>query len=217
MSTASVIGNIALWYFLPPFLSTSLLSVIYAILPAFRPLVYSHSTPSQITHANQRAYLHNRNARIFLVSLYLLFTLINTYSSQEQHFYTLLGLPRELVERDGATVVKSHWRGLARRYHPDKVGKDGEPFFVALRRAVETLEDESRRWGYERFGVDSIAWEGVADKRGFLMRGLASSGMFYLVTTISVVFLSSLQKGEGAIQFVSSFSHPLVIFPSDAV
>jgi hypothetical protein len=199
----SVIGNIALWYFLPPFLASSLLSVIYALIPTFRPLVYPNSTPQQVSAANARAYSHSRNARIFLVSSYLLYTLITTYSAQDEHFYTVLGLPRAMVERQGATVVKSHWRRLARIYHPDKVGQAGAPYFVILRRAVETLEDETKRWGYERFGVDSIGWEKLEDKRAYLMRGCLASGMFYAVTTVSVVILSSFQKGEGSIQFVS--------------
>lgn len=207
-SSASHVISIVLWYFLPPFLSSYLLKSFYHFYPELRPTVTVNSPPSIVKFQNARAQSHSNNARIFLVSCYLLYTLLSTYFLQStkasQNLYSVIGLPRHVVEAEGVGAIKSHWRRLARVYHPDKIGKAGEPYFITLRSAVETLEDDTKRWAYERFGAESTTWDKLIAKKEYLVRGVTMSATFYAVTVTSVMGLSVVQKHEGSVQFVRS-------------
>lgn len=65
-------------------------------------------------------------------------------------FYELLGCARDA---DGATI-KSSYRKLAMKYHPDKNGgcKDAEGRFKAVSEAYEVLKDPQKRAAYDRYG-----------------------------------------------------------------
>jgi len=68
----------------------------------------------------------------------------------EVDFYELLEVERDA---DDATI-KSAYRKLAMKYHPDKNGgcKDHEAKFKAVSQAYECLKDPQKRAAYDRFG-----------------------------------------------------------------
>ena len=70
----------------------------------------------------------------------------------EVDFYELLEVERDA---DDATI-KSAYRKLAMKYHPDKNGgcKDHEAKFKAVSQAYECLKDPQKRAAYDRFGQD---------------------------------------------------------------
>jgi DnaJ-class molecular chaperone len=60
-------------------------------------------------------------------------------------YYTVLGIPRDANE----FAIRSAYRVLARRYHPDSgIGSSTEKFREAVE-AYETLIDPGRRQGYD--------------------------------------------------------------------
>lgn len=203
------------WAFLPALLSRFLLTTYYRLLPSSRPTISPTSPPAEIAHQNSRAQAHSRNARVLLIGLYLAYTILSTYFAQSQgtarNFYTLLGINRTVVENEGAQAVKSHWRKLARLYHPDKIGKAGEQYFVELRRGVECLEDEGKRWAYERFGPVVLEWGKMKGNREWLVRGAYQSVVFYVFAFLSIWLLSIVRKEERANGFVRpSLPRPVV-------
>src|SRR5690606_35919253 len=68
----------------------------------------------------------------------------------ETDFYELLGVSRDA---DGATI-KSAYRKLAMKYHPDSNQgcKENEAKFKAISVAYDCLKDPQKRADYDRFG-----------------------------------------------------------------
>jgi hypothetical protein len=211
--------SLVCWSFAPSFLSNFLLSLFYRLFPSHRPTVPSTASPAQLAYENARAQKHARNARVVLIAAYLVWTVASTYLEQgrpsSQNFYTLLGLPRAIVESGGASAVKSHWRKLARLHHPDKVGKQGEQYFVELRRGVEVLENEgAKRWAYERLGRVVLEWK-LVTHREFLVRGAQQSAVFYVFALGSIIAISFFRKEERAHSYVRLFISALLSLARD--
>ncbi|BGO96618.1 Chaperone DNAJ [Rhodotorula toruloides ATCC 204091] len=194
------------WSMIPSFLTSAILTLFYRFFPSSRPTVPPRAAPQHVAAANARAQRHYRRVRITLIAAYLAYSVLSIYWSQargaEQNYYTLLDLSRDLVDRDGASVVKSHWRRLARVYHPDKVGKEGEAFFVLLRRGVEVLEDENKRLAYERFGPGVQEWgDKLVTKREFLAKGTLYAGIFWGFAFGSIAVFTFFRKSERRYNF----------------
>jgi molecular chaperone DnaJ len=93
--------------------------------------------------------------------------------STEVDYYELLGCERTA---DDATI-KSAYRKLAIKYHPDKNGgcKDHEAKFKAISEAYDCLKDPQKRAAYDRFGhaafknggAGASGFGGGADFNGF--------------------------------------------------
>ncbi|MBN8849760.1 MAG: DnaJ domain-containing protein, partial [Sphingomonas sp.] len=68
----------------------------------------------------------------------------------EVDYYELL----EVERGADATTIKSAYRKLAMKYHPDKNGgcKENEAKFKAVSEAYDCLKDPQKRAAYDRFG-----------------------------------------------------------------
>lgn len=68
----------------------------------------------------------------------------------EVDYYELLGCERTADE----ATIKSAYRKLAMKYHPDKNGgcKEAEAKFKAVSEAYDVLKDPQKRAAYDRFG-----------------------------------------------------------------
>ena len=68
----------------------------------------------------------------------------------EIDYYELL----EVERTADASVLKSAYRKMAMKYHPDKTGgcTDSEAKFKAVSEAYEVLKDPQKRAAYDRFG-----------------------------------------------------------------
>ena len=77
----------------------------------------------------------------------------------EVDYYELLECERGA---DDATL-KSSYRKLAMKYHPDKNGgcKDHEAKFKAISEAYEVLKDPQKRAAYDRFGHEAFEQAGA--------------------------------------------------------
>ncbi|GAA5899989.1 hypothetical protein JCM6882_007019 [Rhodosporidiobolus microsporus] len=201
------ITSILLWTFLPSLLTSFTLSLFYRLFPRVRPTVTPRSSPAQVGAANARAESHHRRARVALLSAYFAYSIASVFWAQgrpaQANYYALLGLPREVVEADGAAAVKKHWKKLARVYHPDKVGSSGEALFVEMKKAVDVLQDEGKRWAYERFGPGVTSWGGgkLVTHREFLKTGVMHAVVFWGSVFLSIVALTFFRKGERRYNF----------------
>lgn len=65
------------------------------------------------------------------------------------NYYELLGVEPTAEEN----VLKIAFRQFARKYHPDRVGPQGETMFIEVRDAFEALKNPVTRYAYDRFGV----------------------------------------------------------------
>lgn len=140
---------------MPPTLTNVLLRAIYSAVPTLRPTIGPNASREDIVAANRLAQTHARWAQATVVGGYLLYSMAASVATALAfpNFFVLLDLdPRTVPEADEAfeASLKSAWRKLVRRAHPDVVGSQGENAFVAMRTAYETLGDPIKRDAYER-------------------------------------------------------------------
>jgi curved DNA-binding protein len=88
-------------------------------------------------------------------------------------YYEILGVDRGASEDD----IRSAYRKLARRYHPD-VNKDpgAEDQFKEISEAYEVLRDAEKRERYDRLGANWKAGDDVSGASGFRRSGGGEGG-----------------------------------------
>lgn len=139
---------------------------------------------------------HRRRIHILVVSLYLAYTIYEAdYELQRaSSFYADLSVPLDATERE----IKSRFRRLAALYHPDKAGPSGadaasvNAYFVHLKTAADTLSDPARRFAYERFGPDVVAWQHCATVKDYVARGVQILVPYYAVAAVAMYGLGLL-------------------------
>ncbi|ORY64971.1 uncharacterized protein BCR38DRAFT_342083 [Pseudomassariella vexata] len=127
------------------------------------------------TPGTPRFLEHRRRIHIFVVSLYLLYTIYEAdYELQRSSsYYADLGVPFSAT----ASEIKSRFRRLAALHHPDKAGSgngvdnNNGDFFMHLKTASDVLIDPAKRFAYERFGPDVVDWRHCVTIRDFVLRG----------------------------------------------
>jgi hypothetical protein len=139
---------------------------------------------------------HHRRIRVFVLSLYLLYTLAQALYDIRLagDFYTLLGVTPWASERE----VKSRFRKLAARYHPDKLHENGQPFpgadqvFVQFKLAHDTILDPAKRFAYDRFGpvIVQVQQPGLKTIRDYVYAGIRSKAPEYLSNAGLLVLLN---------------------------
>ena len=71
-------------------------------------------------------------------------------------YYGVLGLSKKATQKE----IKSAYRKLALKYHPDKVGEDekekAEEIFVRVSEAYAILSDEDKRKVYDKYGKNGL-------------------------------------------------------------
>lgn len=141
---------------------------------------------------------HRRRIHIFVLSLYLLYTLVQTLYDIRLvgDFYTVLSITSSSSDRE----IKAKFRRLAARFHPDKLrqgsdgmsGLDAEATFVHLKLAHDVLLDPAKRFAYDRFGpgVVRVHQEGLKTIRDYVFAGLRSVAPEYAKGALLLVLLN---------------------------
>jgi len=85
-------------------------------------------------------------------------------ASEKRDYYEVLGVPRGA----GKDAIRSAYRGLARKYHPD-VNKDpsAESRFKEVNEAYQVLSDDRKRVLYDQYGHAGLGHEDLGGFGGF--------------------------------------------------
>lgn len=102
-------------------------------------------------------------------------------------------MPLDAADRD----IKSRFRRLAAMHHPDKAGAaagfgDSASWFMHLKLASDTLQDAAKRFAYERFGPNAVAWQKCVTIRDFVSRGLLSSILPHYAVAAATIYVLGL-------------------------
>lgn len=109
-------------------------------------------------------------------------------------FYTILGVTPWSSERE----IRSRFRRLAAKYHPDKLHENGQAFpgagdvFVQYKLAHDTILDPIKRFAYDRFGPSIVQLQhpGLRTIRDYVYVGLRSKIPEYVMSAVSLIVLN---------------------------
>ncbi|KAK2736424.1 hypothetical protein FQN57_000757 [Myotisia sp. PD_48] len=179
------------WAFLPQYATSFIQSLFYRItIRAGDP----HPRPGSVQYTR-----HYRRIFIFVICSYLFYTLYESFVKIRSNgdFYSALGV----LPTSGDRTIKSRFRRLAALHHPDKQlhgsnGENPEGIFVYLKLAQDTLLDPTRRFAYDRFGLDVV--QGNKDKTisDYFFTGLYTLipqylGGFVMMIVLNIFWFSS--------------------------
>ena len=140
-----------------------------------------------------------RRIQLAVVGLYLLYTIFEAdYEATRRptSFYDDLGLSTDPTEQK----MKSNFRRLAARYHPDKVsqtggseehGRDAADYFIHLKLAYDTLTEPTKRFAYDRFGPGMLAWASATTIRDYVVRGVLHGILPHYGMAAVVLYITS--------------------------
>ncbi|KAI0629461.1 hypothetical protein C8Q77DRAFT_1065335 [Trametes polyzona] len=175
----------AAWYYLPGYATRQLLSIFHVAYT--RILRRPPPAPGTPAYA-----LHYRMTYLLFAVLYLLYNLYDAAATMEPNYYEMLGLTPAADEN----MLKTAFRQFARRYHPDRVGVQGEALFIEVRDAYDALKSPVKRFAYERFGPEALKWAQCTTLREYVRHGLLQASGFYIVSLCSLVFFSFLNPAS---------------------
>lgn len=88
----------------------------------------------------------------------LIFLILSSSIQSYQDFYDVLGIDKSTSAKD----MKSAYRKLSQKYHPDKNqgDKSAQEKFILINKAYETLSDPEKRKIYDIYGEEGLSKQG---------------------------------------------------------
>ena len=127
------------WNYLPSLATRQLLSFIHSAYPR----LFGRQAPPPGHPEFVRNY---RFTYLFVVLTYLVYTFYDAATTVEPNYYQMLGVDPAADDN----TLKAAFRQFARKYHPDRVGPQGEGVFIQVRDAYEALKSPVKRFAYDR-------------------------------------------------------------------
>ncbi|KAJ7287007.1 DnaJ-domain-containing protein [Mycena rebaudengoi] len=158
---------------------------------------------------------HYRYTFATVILGYLMYTLIQGANSTPPNYYEILGVAPSADEND----LKLAFRQFAKKYHPDRVGPQGEALFISVRDAFEALKNPTVRFAYDRFGPDVLAWTHCRTTGEYLRHGLTQSIGYHVVAGAVLVFWTAIGETSPVafwryLLYVSLFASELALLLS---
>ncbi|KAJ7935295.1 DnaJ-domain-containing protein [Mycena leptocephala] len=169
------------WAFIPHQATKQALKILHYVM-----YTYLHiPAPPAGTFEYQR---HYRYTFAVVVLGYLIYTMIQGSNSMLPNYYEILGVSPTADEN----ALKLAFRQFAKKYHPDRVGPQGQTLFIAVRDAFEALKNPTVRFAYDRFGPDVLGWSHCSTTGEYLRHGLTQSIGYHVVTGVVLVFWTAI-------------------------
>jgi DnaJ domain len=128
------------WFFLPNW-ATGVTVVLYnRIVSYFNP---NYTPPIRGSPQSMSQW---RYCYAFVMLSYLVTTTVHSCWAMPSNFYEILGVGPDADDQ----ALKLAFRTFARKNHPDRVGPQGAPLFIAVRDAYEALNQPVKRFAYDR-------------------------------------------------------------------
>ncbi|TFK50861.1 DnaJ-domain-containing protein [Heliocybe sulcata] len=182
-SAAYALGRFAAWSYVPDYATKQCLRLYHS----FHRSVLRRPTP---VPGSEQYRTHYRVTFAAVVLLFLSYNLVEAMRSLPPNLYEVLGVHPNADDN----ALKAAFRAFARKNHPDRVGPAGEALFIEVRDAFEALKDPVRRFAYDRFGPDALAWSHCTAVREYLRHGLMQASGFHIVSAVVLLFLSAIGK-----------------------
>ncbi|KAJ7270124.1 hypothetical protein B0H12DRAFT_1044783 [Mycena haematopus] len=169
------------WTFIPHQATKQALKVLHYVLGTY----FGIPAPPAGTFEYQR---HYRYTFAVVVLGYLIYTMIEGSNSMLPNYYEILGVAPAADEN----ALKLAFRQFAKKYHPDRVGIQGENLFIQVRDAFEALKNPTVRFAYDRFGPDVLGWSHCSTTGEYLRHGLTQSIGYHVVAGAFLVFWTAI-------------------------
>jgi len=169
------------WAFIPHQATKQALKILHYALGTYLGI----PAPPAGTFEYQR---HYRYTFAVVVLGYLIYTMIQGSNSMLPNYYEILGVAPTADEN----ALKLAFRQFAKRYHPDRVGPQGEALFIRVRDAFEALKNPTVRFAYDRFGPDVLGWTHCSTTGEYLRHGLTQSIGYHVVAGAVLVFWTAI-------------------------
>lgn len=127
------------WNYLPNVATRQFLSFVHSAYPR----LFGREAPPP---GSPEFVRNHRFTYLAVVVSYLVYTFYDAATTVEPNYYQMLGI--EPTADD--STLKVAFRQFARRYHPDRVGPQGEAVFIQVRDAYEALKSPVKRFAYDR-------------------------------------------------------------------
>ncbi|CAK5266076.1 unnamed protein product [Mycena citricolor] len=169
------------WAFVPHHATQQAVKILHYVLLRF----FQITPPRAGTLEYQRDY---RYTFAVVVLGYLIYTLIQGSNAMLPNYYEMLGVYPNADEGS----LKLAFRQFAKRYHPDRVGPQGEALFIQVRDAFEALKNPTVRFAYDRFGPAVLGWTHCSTTGEYLRQGLTQSLGYHVVAGAVLVFWTAI-------------------------
>ncbi|KAG4305212.1 hypothetical protein PORY_001382 [Pneumocystis oryctolagi] len=113
---------------------------------------------------------------LFLTFLYFIYEMHGIYQSFSDNFYEILKIsPYDFNEQK----LKTQFRKMAIKFHPDKIISKDENKFIELQLAYKILLNSHQKFAYERLGPSAIEWSKTVSIYEVLFQSIKPCFHFY--------------------------------------
>ncbi|KAG5438454.1 hypothetical protein PCK2_000950, partial [Pneumocystis canis] len=146
-----------------------------------------HLTGVQTPSVHSAIFLEDQRKISFILTLiYLIYTVFGFYRSFSKNFYEILEI---LPYHYDKQTLKTQFRKIALKLHPDKTMSQDVTQFIELRLAYNVLSNTQQRFAYERLGPSAIEWSNTVSIHQILFQSIKPTIHFY--GGIMLIFLIS--------------------------
>jgi hypothetical protein len=175
--------SLAGWYFLPGLVTNWGQTIYYGLTIRAGAPQPQPGTPLFNTH--------RRNIFTLVIVGYLLFSIYQTdwQIRRDSDFYADLGIPYNADEKTVSRLL----RRILAQAHPDKASPaqraQAEQVFINVKTAYDTLVDPVKRFAYDRFGAEMLAWKNCKTIQDYVLQG-AQNSCVALLSTLVIMFIA---------------------------
>ncbi|KAJ2162434.1 hypothetical protein GGF46_000675 [Coemansia sp. RSA 552] len=173
------------WMLLPQLAATYTLKIVHAGLRWVAPqAVPLPKTP--------RYALHRRLSYVFVIVLYLGYTLWSTEQGLGQNFYHMLGLQPDSFD---PAQLRRNFRRLSLALHPDK-HPGHEAQFIVVQHAYSVLSDPQARFVYDHAGAEAVKCQTCTSIGDYMLGALPRRLGVYLMYVLGSVAMQVFRIGK---------------------